>query len=88
MVNPNFVNQILSMKQRKPRQQTFMVPLPSEKNVVEKNQASKQVSPFLKAILSGDTQHSSTHFPTELSDRLAALRYIKESSLLRKAAIR
>ncbi len=76
------------MKQRKPRPKNFMVPITNEKTTNEPASVQKQPSPFLKAILSGEMHLSSHHYPSELSDRLAALRYIKESSLLRKVATR
>jgi hypothetical protein len=49
-------------------------------------QQTQSKSPYLKAILSGNTK-SFTHenrLPDANPDRTAAIRYIKESSLLKK----
>jgi hypothetical protein len=49
-------------------------------------QPSQNKSPYLKAILSGNTKSFAreNHLPDANPDRTAAIRYIKESSLLKK----
>ena len=54
--------------------------------VVKDEPMAEQKTPYLKAILSGTIRISSSEkFSTDLNpDRAAALRYIKESAILRK----
>ncbi|MBL7729957.1 MAG: hypothetical protein JNM88_02175 [Chitinophagaceae bacterium] len=52
----------------------------------EASVAKPNLSPYLKAILSGATRliNSGSHYAMENADRDAAIRYIKESASMRK----
>jgi hypothetical protein len=59
---------------------------PKELNEKSAEQSSQSKTPYLKAILSGKTKSFSleNNLPVNNSDRIAALRYIRESTFLRK----
>ena len=59
---------------------------PKARNEKSSDQPAQSKSPYLKAILSGTAKLSApeNNLPVTNPDRIAALRYIKESAFLKK----
>lgn len=74
------------MKRNRPQSLNNTVNPPNIPDKGSKAQPSHDRSPYLKAILSGSTKliTQDNELPLINPDRMAALRYIKDSALLRK----